>query len=336
MDSQKPETKNDEIDLGQLFARIGDAFGRMGTGFIRFLATLRRVPFENKTSFTLIILGSILLGVTFTFFIRKNYYESKMILSSDYLNKRLAESTIDKLDALSREEDKRGLSKTLGLADSLARNIISFDVRPFVDEKDVIDTEVLKEQLRAAKTDNPAVIAQILERIEIENRHAFEITVRTLTPSVIPNLQEAIVGYFKRNPYIAKRIDINKENLVLKKKKLATDIAKLDSLKSAIYESYRQTGDSRGLNTVFVTDKPGTNTVDVYNKDLSIYSEYQDVTRDLYLQKDFEIVDGFTEFSEPASPSLAVMLAYSILIGILVAYFDVALRNFNTYLANLK
>lgn len=339
MDNQKPETKSDEVDLSQVFSRIGNFFARAWMGFMRFLALLRRIPFENKTSFMLIILASIIIGVTFTFFVRKTFYESKMIFSSDYLNKRLAESIIEKLDALAEEKNKRGLAVTLGLPDTLADNIVGFEVRPFVDEKDVVELEVLKEQLRNARADatNAQVINQVIERIEMENRHAFEITVRTLNPGVIPNLQEVIVGYFRRNPYIKKRVEINKENLAAKKKKLAADIEKLDSLKFAIYENFRNmANDPRGgSGTLVLGDKAGTNAVDVYNQDLSIYDQYQEVSSDLYLQKDFEIVDGFTEFSEPASTSVAMMIFYSLLIGIGVAYLDVGLRNFNKYLSNL-
>lgn len=339
MESQKPEAKSDEIDLGALLSKIGDFFSSAGRGFMRFLATMRRVPVENKASFILIIFGSVAMGTAFTIFLRKSYYESKMILSSDYLNKRLAESTIDKLDALAKEKNKHGLAQTLGIPDSTANNIISFTVAPFVEENDVIGLEVLKEQLRNAQTNanNQEVIRQVIERIEIENRHAFEITVRTLNPSVIGNLQSAIVGYFERNPYIRKRIEITKENLRERKEKLERDIQKLDSLKGVIYENYKNmAAQSRGSNNVILSDKAVTDPVEIYNKDTDIYLQYQTVTEALFLQKDFEVVDGFTEFSEPASASTATLILYSILIGVAAAYLDVALRSFNQYLANIK
>ncbi len=123
MDNQRSNTPSDEIDLGKLFSKIGEGFSRAGMAFIRLLATLRRVPFENKLSFALIITASIGIGVAFTFFVSKSFYESTMIFSSDYLNKRLAESTIGKLDALAKERNKAGLARTLGLPDTLADNI---------------------------------------------------------------------------------------------------------------------------------------------------------------------------------------------------------------------
>jgi hypothetical protein len=339
MESQKPDTKSDEIDLGALLSKIGDAFANAWLGLMRFFAIIRRVPFENKLSFTLIIFGSVIIGTGFTIFLRKNYYESKMILSSDYLNKRLAENTVEKLDALAKERNKHGLAKTLGIPDSIANNIVSFSVSPFVEEKDLIELEVLKEQLRSAQTtaDNQNVIKEVIERIEIENRHAFEITVRTLNASVIGNLQDAIVGYFERNPYIKKRIEINKQNLADRKRKLEKDIQKLDSLKSVINENYKSmAAQGRGSNNVILSDKSITDPIEIYTKDTDIYRQYQEVTSALFLQKDFEIVDGFTEFSEPASASTATMILYSVIIGVIVAYADVALRSFNQYLAKIE
>jgi len=138
MESQKPEPKSDEIELGQLFSKMGDFFARIWLGFMRFLAVLKSVPFDNKVSFLLIISTSIIIGLVFTFFVRKNYYESTMIMSSVYLNKRLAENIVDKLDALADEQNKAGLARTLNLPDTLADNIVGFDVRPFVSETDLI------------------------------------------------------------------------------------------------------------------------------------------------------------------------------------------------------
>lgn len=340
MESQKPETKSDEIDLGQLFTRIGNFFANAWLGLMRFLATLRRAPFENKMSFALIITASIILGFVFSYYVRKNYYESSMILSSNYLNKRLADNTIDKLDLLAKEQHKTGLSRVLGLVDSLADNIVAFEVKPFVSENDVVELEVLKEQLRSARTnaDNTAVINEVIERISIENRHAFEITVRTLNPNVIPNLQDAVVAYFKNNPYIKKRIESNRLNLQKKQTQLTRDIAKLDSLKRVIYENYLNMAVQArsGSNNVILSDKAVTDPVEIYNQALSIYNDLLIVNTELYLQKDFEVVDGFTEFSEPASASLPMMLFYSLLIGIVVAYLDVAMRTFNRYLSTLK
>lgn len=327
------------MDLGRLFARIGNGIRNAWLGFMRFLALMRRIPIENKVSFLAIISASIVIGFLFSSYLSKNYFESTMILSSDYLNKRLAENTMDKLSQLADEKNKSGLARELALPDTLANNIIGFGVRPFIDEDDIVKLEVLKEQLRSAQTDkNQQVINEVVQRIEIENRHAFEITVRTLKPSVIPNLQEAIVKYFRTNPYIRKRIEVEKKVLLERKEKLQSDIRKLDSLKIVMYENYRNMAEQsrQGSNNVILSDKAVTDPIQIYEQARQIYRELEDVEERLYLQPDFEIVDGFTEFSEPASASMPIMIFYSVLIGIAIAYLDIALRSFNKYLANLR
>lgn len=337
---EQPKPASDEIDLGQLFRKIGDGLRNLWLGFMRFLATLRRIPLDNKFSFLGIITVSILLALAYNVLLKKNYYESTMILSSQYLNKRLVDNTIDKLDLLAGEKTKSGLAKLFNIPDSLAENIIGFEARPFVAENDVVELEVLKEQLRGAQADakNAQIIEQVVQRIEIENRHSFEITIRTLNASAIPNLQAALVGYFRNNEYVKRRIEINKVNLLEKKKKLTNDLEKMDSLKGVIYANYKSMAEQArtGSNNVILSDRAVMNPVEIYNQDKDIYNELQAVNRQLYLQPDFEVVDGFTEFSEPASASTAKMILYALLLGIAVAYFDVAIRSFNKYLANIK
>lgn len=338
MEAQKPDTKSDEIDLGQLFSRMGNGIRSAWLGFMRFLADLRRIPIENKLSFLLIIIASIGVGVTYSTMVRKNYYESKMILSSDYLNKRLAENIVEKLNSLASESNKHGLAVTLGIDDSVANKISSFQISEFMVETDVIELEVLKEQLRAtAKTADKKVIDEVIQRIEIENRHAFEITVRTSHPSVVSTLEKAIVGHFRNNPYISKRVEIEEKNLIDLKNKLSKDISRLDSIKFGIYESYKQMAtQSKGSNNVFLGEKVVADPVEVFTQSIEIYDLYKKVNSDLYTRRDFEVIDGFTEFSEPANTRMSKVILQSILIGIAVAYLDIALRRFNNYLANLK
>lgn len=337
MDNEKKSS--DEIDLGALLNRIGDGFSRLWMNFVRLIATIRRVPIDNKISFSVIIIASIGIGILYGVFLKKPYYETTMVLSSDHFNNRLVNSMIDKLNQLAREKEKATIARVLNLRDSLARNILYFEAEPFVSEKDLIELEILKEQLRNAQLSgkNDQVIGQVIKKIEIENRNAFQITVRTAKAEVIPNLQEALVTYFRSNPYIRKRIEITRTNLEDRKKKLTSELEKMDSLKVALFLNYQSMAQQnrQGSNNVILSDKAG-NPVEIFKEDISIYNELEIVNHDLYLQPDFEIVDGFTEFSEPASASMTTVILYSIIIGIAVAYIDVTLRGLNTYLSKIE
>jgi hypothetical protein len=339
MENQRQNTSSDEIDLGRLFSKIGDFFANIGIGFIRLLALIRRVPLENKLVFTLILSASVVIGISYANLLSKNYYESTMILSSDYLNKRLVDNTIEKLNLLANEENKSGLAKLFNISDTLADNILEFTAKPFVAEQDLIELEVLKERLKSVQADakNDQVITQVINRIEIENRHAFEITVRTLNPTVINNLQTALVNYFRNNKYIKRRIEITRENLLEKKQKVTGDLQKLDSLKSVIYDNYKNMAmqSKQGSNNV-ILDKAVTDPIEIYKQDTDLYNELQQINSKLYLQPDFEIVDGFTEFSEPSSASSLKIIVTAFLVGIGIGYVLIALASFNQYLASFS
>lgn len=338
METQPKPFQSDEIDLGQLFAKIGDFFRNAGIGVLRFIALIRRVPLENRTLFIVLIIFSAALSLTYGTLFKKKFYESTMILSSSYLNNRIVENTVDKLNLLAQEKEKSGLAKELRMSLDEAKGLTLFEAKPFIDQSELVELELLKEQLRNAgeKKQDEKIINQVISRIEIENRHSFEIKVRSLDPKVFLGLQNSLVNYFRTSDYIRKRIEITKANLQDRRKKLLAESQKLDSLKEVIYSNYKNMAEQarQGSNNVILSDRSVTNPIDVYNQDLSLYSQIQEIDRNLYIQPDFEVVSGFTEFSEPASASLPKMIAQATLIAIAFGYLLVALLKFNKYLAS--
>lgn len=338
-ENQKQVSNSDEIDLGVLFSKIGDFFKNMGVGFLRFLALLRRIPLEHKTLFIGLIIIAIAGGVSYSTLLKKKFYSTTMILSSEYLNKRIVDNTIEKLNLLAEEEDKKGLARVLQIPDELGENIQDFEAKPFVAEAELIELEVLKEQLKnfQAEKKNEKVIQQVIERIEIENRHAYEITVRVYNPTVVRELEIALVNYFRNNDYLKKRVEITKTNRLERKQKLLRESQKLDSLKSVIYANYQNMAaqSRQGSNNVILSDKAVTNPIEIFNQDINLYNEIQNIDRSLYLQDDFEVVDGFTEFSKPSSAGPIRVSVIAILIAIGLGYLLVALFSFNNYLDKL-
>ncbi len=337
MENQEKQIQSDEIDLGQIFARIGDFFKSIGYGFIKFLAIIRNVPLNNRVLFVMLLLMGGTLGFFYSSFFKKKFYESSMILSSDYLNKRIVDNSIDKLNLLAGERSSKGLAHVLHISDTLASNIIWVDAKPFVAERELIEIEVLKEQLKNAQIKNQQVIDQVIKRIEIENQHAFEFTVRTFSPTVVKPLQDALVNYFKDNQYIKKRIQIGQENLISKKNKLQRELSKLDSLKKVIYSNYKTMAEQsrQGSNNVILSDKAVTNPIEIYTQDLTLYDQMQVIERAIFIQPDFEVVDGFTEFDSPASAGRVKIVITAILIAFAMGYVIVALREFNKYLSTI-
>lgn len=340
MDNQSKPTGSDEIDLGELFSKIGDFFRRIGVGFIRFLAAIRSTPVAYKALFVSLTIAGSVIAFGYAVYLKKEFYESSMILSSNYLNKRIVDSSIDKLNLLAEEKDASGLARTLNLPDSVANKIKKFESVPFIPENELLDMEILREQLKNLQSDkkNDKIIEQVVDRLAVENRHAFEITVQIYSPTIVKTIQDALVNYFRNNEFIKKRIEINKLNLLSKKGKLQQESEKLDSLKVVIYSNYKSMAEQsrQGSNNVILSDRAVTNPIEVYNRDLDIYEQLLDTERQLYILPDFEVVDGFTEFSEPASDSLPKTIVLGAIIGFLASYLLVVLLAFNNYLRDFK
>jgi len=334
-DQKQRPSSSDEIDLAQFFRWIGRGFSNAGDAFIAGAAGLRNTFYTNRVFFLGVIVLGLILGALYSEILKKDYYKSAMVLSCDYLNTQILQNTIDKFNLLAEEKDTEGIQEVLKLDSATAKNIQKFAFRPFVSEDDVVEMEVLREQLNNVTGDKKELVEKVINRLEIENKNAYEISVFVYDPSSVKPLETALVNYFKNNNYIKGRIESNKRRLEARKAKLQDELRKLDSLKVVLFQNYQSLAQkSRGSNNVVVGGEEGlTNPLEVFTTDLELHEELQDVERQLYLNTDFEIVDGFTSFKEPESASLADVLAISLLLSIVIGYLILGAYRFDRMLA---
>jgi hypothetical protein len=298
------------------------------------MAVLRNVFFQNRLFFLGIIVIGLILGALYSELLKKKFYKSTMVLSCDYLNTQILRNTIDKFNQLSSEKGAEGLQEVLNLDASTAKNIQQFEFRSFVSEDDVVEMEVLREQLNNVTDEKKELVDKVIDRLEIENKNAYEISVLVYDPAIVRPLETALVNYFNNNNYIKRRIEINRANLLDKRKKLESETRKLDSLKILLFHHYSALADkTRGSNNVIMSDETLNTPVEVFTKDLEIYEDLQEVTEQVYLKPDFEIVDGFTSFKEPESASLSEILVWSFFISIFIGYLILGAVRFDRMLA---
>ena len=335
MASSETNPKNsDEIDLTQFFKWIGRGFNRVGNSILYSLATLRNLFFNNRLFFLGVILIGLVLGTIYSELLKKKYYKTTMVLSCDYLNTQILENTIDKLNLLSREEEREGLAEELKIDQKTAKNIQEFEFNPFVSEDDVVEMEVLRTQLTNIVADKKDLVEKVMSKLEIENKNAYEISVLVYNPDIVKPLEKALVTYFNSNEYIKRRIEINKVNLTSRKSKLTKESSKLDSLKVVLVQNYQTLGKtSRGSNNVILGEEGLTNPLDVFTQDLEINKEILEIDEKLYLQPDFEVVEGFTTFKQPESASLIKILFISFWISFLMGYLIIGAWRFDQVLS---
>ncbi len=336
MEDQKPRpASSDEIDLGQFFRWIGRGFSNFGRSVIAGMAGLRNTFFKNRVFFLGIIVLGLVLGALYATLLKKDYYKSSMVLSCDYLNTQILKNTIDKFNLIAAENDTENMQELLKVDEATAKNIRGFEFRPFVSEDDVVEMEVLREQLNNITGEKKELVDRIVQRLEIENKNAYEISVLVYDPNIVKPLENALVEYFRNNHYIKRRIESNQRSLLARKEKLESELRKLDSLKAVLFQNYQALAQkSRGSNNVVVgSEEVMANPLDVFTRDLQLHAELQEVNKKLYLTPDFEIVDGFTSFKEPESASLPDVLAISLLLSIVIGYLILGAYRFDQMLA---
>jgi len=333
---QRPSHQDDEIDLRKLFQAIGQFFVNIGHGFINIILAIRRATFRYKYLLIAAIVSGLIIGFGFNQ-ISKPYYQTSLLLKSDYLNTKLVDNNIAKLNLLCEEKERDGLANVLNISNEVALNIVEFDFVPYVDEVDLIEIELLKQKLEDIEIDQKD-IDKIIEQIEIENRNTFLITVLIFNTEIIENLQEALVGYFKNTPYVANRIKSNKDRQELLIAKLSNDITLLDSLKSAynLNLKLQATKANDASNSVILGESGAVDPVRIYTQGVALFTLLQEEKLAYELGSDFEVIDGFTTFSKPESPGLikSVVLVAGIFLGL--AYALIMLIEINKYLNKVE
>ncbi len=331
---QRPNN-SDEVDLTQFFRWVGRGFSRIGNSIIYGLASLRNLFFHNRLFFVGMIILGLILGALYSELLKRKFYKSTMVFSCDYLNTQILKNTIDKFNLLAGERDTEGLQELLNLDENTAKNIQKFEFESFVSEDDVVEMEVLREQLNNVAAEKKELVEKVIDRLEIENKNAYQISVLVYDPDIVKPLEKGLVDYFSNNNYIKRRVEINARNLNDRKRKLENDLRKLDSLKGLLFNNYQLLAQkSRGSNNVILNDESMANPLDVFTKDLQLHEELQEVTKDLYLRPDFEIVDGFTTFKEPESASLVETLFIAFFVSILMGYLILGAWRFDRMLAS--
>lgn len=339
-DNKVKSTNSDEIDLSQLFRWIGNGFRNFGQGILNFLATLRFTFFSNKLFFGVIIALGLLLGSFYSQLLSEKFYKSSMILSCEYLNSRIVNNTIEKLNLLSQEKERTGLAEELKIDIETAKNISEFTAKPFVSEKDLVELEVLKEQLNSVAQDKKDIVGKVISKIDVENKRAFLIEVTVLNPDIIRGLETSLVSYFSSNNYVKSRTESNRANLVDRKGKLMRESRKLDSLKIVLFQNLTSLSKSNspkdGSNNYVLSDKYRADALEVFTKDLDLHSQIQYIDYQLTVKPDFEVVDGLTSFKEPDSVSLPMVLVISFFGSWILGYLILGLFSFDRYLASLS
>ena len=298
---------SEEVDLGQLFKMIGNAFNRLfqfiGSIFIRlFLAFVWFIFFIKKRA--LVFLAVAIVGLAIGFFADKTLppvFKSSITVKQNYPTGENLYGSISYYNGLLKVADYEVLGRVLGISEDITKDIISFDIEPVITDNDRIKmfdqyiTEL--DSLAASKVEYEAFI----DNIEDYKHKSQQISIKSKTRTNFKAVFSNIVDNINNNPFFKNEQAKDISELEQSKAALELALAQSDSLQRTYKRVLEQQMSTKTSSEIGITfegdnDKEKTREYDLYLNDVELRKELVKINRRL---KDKEnIVDTVSSKQE--------------------------------------
>ncbi|GAA4802363.1 hypothetical protein [Litoribaculum gwangyangense] len=287
-DLQQPK-QSEEVDLGQLFKLIGNAFERLfkfiGSIFYKlFLAFVWFVFFIKKHIIKFVVAG--VLGIALGVFLEKNSeptYKSYVTIKQNYETGENLYNSISYYNDLVQQKDYATLKNVLGFTGSEASSILSFSIESVISEN-----EKLQAFDKYIKTLDSVAASKIEYETFLKNNkdytHTYQqITIKALVRSNFKSVFDNIVGNLETNPFFVSEQKKDLSELISKEIALKEALAQSDSLKNTykkvLEKDLKNNGSEIGITFEGNTEKNKTKEFDLYLNDLELRRELVEIER---------------------------------------------------------
>lgn len=247
----------------------------------------------TKTIILSVLLGAI-LGLAY-FFNSSITYKSNMILSSEVLVLANVQGLLDPFNSLLGEGNFSLLSERLGVDEGIAAKIKEIEVKSTFEKE----------------SDNKELV------------NYFEVTATVTDNDILPQLQEGIVNFLQNNEFVQKRVTLKEEGLKTLIARINKEIAQIDSVKQKIGQSVPLSATSSNV----VLMEPSN----LYEQALKMVEKQQEYTAKLALIDSFQVVQGFTPYAKPSSPSWIICLVTGLAGGLIIGFAILFFREMDRY-----
>ncbi|MBK7627767.1 MAG: hypothetical protein IPJ16_11355 [Bacteroidales bacterium] len=277
--------RDDEIDLLDLFRRIGKTFSRWANALGR--ALLISIVFMLRRWLPLGLSVAMGLGVAFLFKATSDSsYTSDLVLRNNVVSTDEMITYINRLHTFCVEQNKTALTQAISLSPDQIKNINDISAFWIIDNgrdgvPDFVDI--------AKKHD-------VYDTVNVRMLDRLNVRVKINSPQELTNVKNGIINYINSQPLFQQRNEVrirqNKEMLA----RLDYDILQLDSLQKVKYfEETRSMQPKSGGQMVFLQEQK---TQLIYSDIYPLYARKQalEADRDLYQG----IVTVLSDFTIPA------------------------------------
>ena len=308
-DNIQPQNNSEEIDLGQLFKLIGNAFDR----FINFIVSIFRglfsvVIYALKAiiiNFKIILLAIIIAGILG--YVLDKYkptvYSSKMLVKPYFDSKYQLVNTIDYYNALIGNEDYKTLSKIFEISETEVGDIKGFDITAGPETE---NERILEYNSFLASIDSTRAV-EITYNDFVENRSIysgdlFEIEVSSYKKDIFRNLEDGIGESFT-NVYSEKKMKKRDSLLSIQKENIAQQLVEVAKLQDVYIEVLKEESKSSSTEVSFGgeglslnKDKTQTKEFDLLNTEIKLRNQLKaldekKVEEDVF----FDVISSFQE-----------------------------------------
>jgi hypothetical protein len=280
---------NDEIDLIELFQKMGDGIKNLFNKLISLINSFFILLIRKSLwLITFTILGAIVSYALFTG--TKRYYTSEMTARSNSMNNTVVVNSINLLNDLFINNNYSGLAGNLKISEEQAKNIKSIKAYYGID----LNKDGLADFVDYKNTYNPK------DTNQIRLGDVFYLQISVFDETVFPILKNSIKSYISHNPFIIENNDVRIRQSENQIQVLKGEIAKLDSLQNIQYFEIPK------------SQKANNNQMIVLNeKELKLYHEEKiklnnlilAFERDLTINPDpITIIQDFTQLSKTQNP----------------------------------
>ena len=304
------EKRNDEIDLIEVFQKMGNGIKSLYNIFLNLLYSI--LLFFIRKSILIFVI--IVLGIAFGFFQYKTsprYYSSSLEASSNAISSIDLINYLNNIHELFKDNNNDVLQSKLELDSLTIENIKDVKAYKAIDLNkdgitDIIDYDEIYE------TSDTTI-----------SRSRFVIKVEVYDPKVFPTIQKSILNYINQNNYITEINTIRKKQLTELIIKLNNEILSLDSLKRTEYFKKEEKLKTQAGQLLVINEKE---TQLYHSQIIALYKQKQELERTLELRTDpITIIQDFSDLSTIENKLMKyikfygiVSLAFAILLSILI------------------
>lgn len=283
---------SEEVDLGQLFKLIGNAFNKLfsfiGSLFKKlFLIFISLVFFVKKHIIKIAIAG--IIGIAFGFFKEKTskpVFESYCIVKQNYKTGEILNNSLGYFNALIKQRDSISLENSLGIQSNEASSILSFNLKSVITEN-----ERLKSYDSYIKTLDSVVALAIPYEEFIENNKDFDhqyqqITIKSRKSTNYNIVFDKIIETIRSNDYYKREQEKDIKELSNRKIALENSLIKSDSLQNTYKRVLEKSiedvkGSEIGITFEGTNDIGKTKEFDLYLNDIRLREELVEIEREL-------------------------------------------------------